>query len=112
VEVPAPYKTAGLVNLICGGWTVMWNLAVAVSLLVACIGVFWLIPAAAGGYQAYIGWQMYNGEPTPAAKNAAIAGIVGGLFGFNPFTAAGSIYAFMQVGNDEVKGWLEQHGAA
>ena len=70
-----------------------------------------LIPAAAGAYQAWIGWQMFNGTPTPAAKNAAIAGIVGSLFGMNILSAAGSVFALMQVGNDDVKGWLEQHGA-
>lgn len=112
MEVPAPYKTAGLVNLICGGLTVMVNLMWVLSLIWICIGILWLIPAAAGGYQAYIGWQMYNGEPSPAAKNAAIAGIVGGVFGFNLISAAGSVFAMMQVGNDDVKGWLEQHGAA
>lgn len=112
MEVPAPYKTAGIVNLACGAFTVITNLLWVLSMIWVCIGVFWLIPAAAGGYQAWIGWQMYNGQPSPAAKNAAIAGIVGGLFGFNIITAIGSGFAMMQVGNDEVKGWLEQHGAA
>lgn len=112
MEVPAPYKTAGIVNLVCGAFTLITNLMWALSLLLFCVGVFWLIPAAAGGYQAWIGWQMYNGEPSPAAKNAAIAGIVGALFGINPLTALGSVFAFMQIGNDDVKGWLEQHGAA
>jgi hypothetical protein len=112
VEVPAPYKTAGMVNLICGAFSVFVNLMMVLSLIWVCIGVLWLIPAAAGGYQAWIGWQMYNGEPSPAAKNASIAGIVAGLFSMNILCAAGSAFAFMQVGNDEVKGWLEQHGAA
>ena len=112
MEVPAPYKTAGMVNLVCGAFSALTNLMWVLSLIWICIGVFWLLPAAAGGYQAWIGWQMYNGEPSPAAKNAAIAGMVGGLFGFNILTAAGSAFAFMQVGNDEVKGWLEQHGVS
>ena len=111
MEVPAPYKTAGIVNLACGAFTALTNFLWFFSLVWICIGVFWLIPMAAGGYQAWIGWQMYNGTPSPAAKNAAIAGIVGGLFGMNIFTFAGSVFAFMQVGNDEVKGWLEQNGA-
>ncbi len=112
MEVPAPYKTAGICNLISGALGVMFNLMWVLSLIWVCIGVFWLIPAAAHGYQAWIGWQMYNGEPSPAAKNAAIAGIVGGIFGFNIFSIGLSGFAFMQVGTDEVKGWLEQHGAA
>lgn len=110
MEVPAPYKTAGIINLVCGGLNLFINLMVVLGSF--CFAFPWLLPAAAGGYQAYIGWQMYNGEPSPAAKNAAIAGIVSGLFSFNLLTLAGSAFAFMQVGNDEVKGWLEQHGAA
>lgn len=112
MEVPAPYKTAGIVNVACGAFTLLTNLMWVLSLIWVCIGIFWLIPAAAGGYQAFIGWQMYQGQPSSAAKNAAIAGIVGALFGFNIFTVLGSAFAFMQVGNDEVKGWLESQGAA
>lgn len=110
MEVPAPYKTAGIVNLVCGGVSLFVNVMVVLSTF--CIAFPWLLPAAAGGYQAWIGWQMYNGEPSPAAKNAAIAGIIAGVCTFNPLSLLGSIFAFMQVGNDEVKGWLEQHGAA
>ena len=101
-----------MVNLICGGLTVFFNLMWIISTIWFCVGLFFFIPAAAGGYQAYIGWQMYNGEPSPAAKNAAIAGIIGGVLSFNIISAAGSVFAMMQVGNDDVKGWLEQHGAA
>ena len=54
---------------------------------------------------------MFNGQPVPAGKTASIAGIVGALFGWNPLSLLLSIGAFVLVGNDEVKGWLEQHGA-
>lgn len=112
MEVPDAYKTAGLVNLIGGALNVMMSLVWVLSLIWVCIGIFWLVPLAASGYQAWIGWQMYNGEPQAAAKNASIAGIVGGLFCFNILSAACGAFAMMQVGNDEVAGWLEQHGAA
>ena len=112
MEAPQQYKTAGIINLACGVFSLLTNLVWTITLIFVCIGLFWLIPAAAGGYQAFVGWQMYNGEASPQAKNASIAGIVAGVFGFNIITAAGSAYAMMQVGEDEVKGWLEQHGAA
>jgi hypothetical protein len=55
---------------------------------------------------------MYNGEPTPAAKNAAIAGIVGGFLAGPVLPALGSIFVFVQLGRDDVKGWLETHGVS
>ncbi len=112
MEAPAPYKTAGIVNLVCGAFNLLYCLTMVLSLIWVCVGVWWLIPAAASGYQAFVGWQMYNGEASPASKNGTIAGIAGGLLSFNLLCAAGSAFAFMQLGNDEVKGWLEQHGAA
>ncbi|MCA9492658.1 MAG: hypothetical protein KC621_22145 [Myxococcales bacterium] len=112
MEVPAAYKNAGLANLIGGGLNAFFAFWYVIGFIWVCIGVIWLVPMAASGYSAYVGWQMYNGEATPAAKNASIAGIVGGLFCFNILSAAASGFAFMQLGNDEVKGWLEQHGAA
>ena len=111
MEAPQQYKTAGIINLACGAFSLITNLMWVLAFIFVCIGVFWLIPAAAGGYQAYVGWQMYNGEASPQAKNASIAGIVAGLFGFNIITAGGSVYAMMQVNEDEVKNYLEQHGA-
>jgi hypothetical protein len=112
VEVPAPYKTAGICNLASGALGVLYNFGFFISTIWFCVGLYFLIPLAAHGYQAWIGYQMFNGEPSPAAKNAAIAGAVGGLFSFNIIALGLSAFAFMQIGNDEVKGWLEQHGAA
>ncbi len=112
MDVPESYKTAGLINLACGAFTAFSSLMVVLSLIWICIGVFWLVPAAAGGYQAWVGWQMYNGEPTPAAKNAAIAGIVGGFLAGPVLPALGSIFVFVQLGRDDVKGWLETHGVS
>jgi hypothetical protein len=112
VEVPDAYKTAGLVNLIGGALNAFFSLMSILSLIWVCVGVWWFVPLAASAYQAWIGWQMYNGEPQPAAKNASIAGIIGGLCSFNIISAAAGGFAYMQLGNDEVAGWLEQHGAA
>lgn len=112
MEVPAAYKNAGLANLIGGALNAFVSFWYVLGMIWICIGIFWLVPMAASGWSAYVGWQMYNGEATPSAKNASIAGIVGALFSFNILSAAASGFAFMQLGNDEVKGWLEQHGAA
>lgn len=110
MEVPAPYKNAGIANL-AGG---ILNILGGVSLLLStmCLGVWFLVGIGAGAYQAYIGWQMFQGQPIPNGKMGAIVGIVGALFGWNPLALLCGIGGFVLVGNDEVKGWLESNGIA
>jgi hypothetical protein len=98
--------------MIAGGLNLFFSLGTALSLLIMCVGVWWLIPAAAAGFQTYVGYQMYSGQVSPHAKNSTIAGIAAGVLSFNLLCAAASAFAFMQVGDDEVVGWLEQNGVA
>ncbi len=112
MEAPQPYKTAGIVNMICGVLNIFFSLSMIMGLIWVCIGIWWFIPAAASAYQTYVGWQMYNGQATNAAKNASIAGMAGAFFSGNWLLILGGAFAFMQVGNDEVAGWLEQNGVA
>ena len=103
MDVPQPYKTAAVANLV----------GAAATLLVA-LPLFWLcIPVlaiAAAGFQAYIGYLMYQDEANPHAQNAAIAGIVGGVLTCNIVSLPASVYALLQIREAEVLGWLEQHG--
>ena len=110
MEAPQAYKNAGIANLISGFLSVSANGLMFLSLVWVCIGVIWLVPLAAGFYQCYVGYQMFQGQVTPAAKNGTIAGIVAGVCAFNIFSIGGSAFAFMQLGDDEVAGWLEQNG--
>jgi len=112
VEAPQPYKTAGIVNMVCGIFNLLYSASMILSLIWVCVGAWWIIPAAASAFQIFIGFQMYQGQVSPQAKNSAIAGIAGGLMSFNILCAIGSVFAFMQVGDDEVVGWLEQNGVA
>lgn len=112
MEAPANYKTAGIVNVICGALNILFSLSMIMGLIWVCVGIWWFIPLAASGYQAFIGWQMYQGQPTAAAKNGSIAGIAGAVLSGNLLLALGGAFAFMQLGQDEVAGWLEQNGAS
>ena len=112
MEAPQPYKTAGLMNLIGGVFTLMTSLMWVLSFIWVCIGVFWFVTAAMGAWQAFIGWQMYNGQVSPQAKMSTMVGIGGGLLSFNIFAIGASVFGFMQLGDDEVVGWLEQNGVA
>jgi hypothetical protein len=100
LDAPAPYKTAAICNLISGGLNLLFGLA----WIWLCIGI---IPMAIGGWQIMVGMKMNNGEKDDNAKNSLIAGIVGGFLSFNIFSIAAAGYGFMQMGQDEVVGWIE-----
>jgi hypothetical protein len=106
VEAPSDYKNAGLANLIGGALNVLWGLSLTLGFLIMCIGVFWLIPVAMGGWQIMVGMNMYNGQSNASAKNATIAGIVASVLNFNIFSLAAGVYAYMMLGKPEVAGFL------
>ncbi len=108
MEAPQAYKNAGIANLISGGLTVLWSLLGLLSTM--CMGVTFFLSAALGAFAAYIGWQMYQGQVTPQAKVGSIVGIVAGLFGCNIISIGLSAFAMMQLGDEQVAGWLEQNG--
>jgi len=109
VEAPAAYKNAAMANMIGGGLTILFSFFWIISLIWICVGLLWVVPMAAGGYQLWIGMDMNKGEANPAAKNAAIAGLIGSVFTMNIISIAASAFAFMQVGDDEVAGGIESN---
>lgn len=100
MDAPAPYKTAAMCNLISGGL----NLLVGLMYLFVCYGI---LIAPIGAWQLMVGMNMNKGEKDANAKNSLIAGIVGGVLTFNLLSAAIAAFGFMQMGQDEVVGWLE-----
>ena len=100
MDAPALYKTAAMCNLISGGL----NVLVGLMYLFVCYGII-IIPL--GGWQLMVGMKMNNGEKDGNAKNSLIAGIVAGVLTFNILSIAVAAYGFMQLGDDEVVGWLE-----
>lgn len=107
MDAPEAYKNAGLANLVGGIFGAMANSVIGLTFLMMCIGVFWIVPFGASLWQAYVGYQMYQGQAVGSAKMAAIAGIVSGLFGLNPIAIIAGIFAMMQVNQPDVAGWLE-----
>ena len=100
MDAPAPYKTAAICNLVSGGF----NVFVGLVYLMMCYGIL-VIPI--GAWQIMVGMKMNSGEKDANAKNSLIAGIVGGLITFDIIAAGAAIFGFMQMGNEEVVGWLE-----
>jgi hypothetical protein len=108
MEAPQPYKTAGLLNLVGGLFNITTGLVWTLSLLLVCVGVFWIVPMAMGAFQLFIGIGMQSGKLNGNAKLATIMGIVAGVLNFNPVTIILSVIAYMQLGDPEVAGFLEQ----
>lgn len=100
MDAPAPYQTAALCNLVSGGF----NVFVGLVYLMACYGIL-VIPI--GAWQIMVGLKMKNGEKDPNAKNSLIAGIVAGLITFDIIALGAAAFGFMQMGQEEVVGWLE-----
>lgn len=100
MDAPAPYKTAAMCNLISGAL----NVLVGLAYLMLCVGIL-ILPV--GAWQIMVGMKMNNGEKDPNAKNSLIAGAVVSLLSFNLLGLAIAGFGFMQMGQDEVVGWLE-----
>lgn len=110
MDIPNDYKTAGILNLVGGGLTLLVSGLYFLSLIWVCVGVVYLVPMAMGAWQAYVGFNMNNGQPQGQAKTAAIVGIVSGVLTFNIIALIASVVAMMNVNKPEVAGWLEQQG--
>ena len=109
---PVQYQISGVLMVVSGMFNGFLSLLYIALFIWVCIGVFWFVTAAMGAWQAFIGWQMYNGQVSPQAKMSTMVGIGGGLLSFNIFAIGASVFGFMQLGDDEVVGWLEQNGVA
>ncbi|MCB9672079.1 MAG: hypothetical protein H6736_19440 [Alphaproteobacteria bacterium] len=100
MDAPAPYKTAAICNLVSGAF----NILVGLSLFWLC---YPLVSIGIGAWQIMVGMKMNSGEKDANAKNSLIAGAVGGLITFNFLSLLVAGFGFMQMGQDEVVGWLE-----
>jgi hypothetical protein len=105
MDAPADYKNAGIANLAAGAIGAFYS----VSILLAsfCFGIWYLAFAGAHAWQAYVGWQMFNGARVPHGKTAAIVGAVCGLLGCNPIAIVGSAIAFVLMGKPEAQQYAE-----
>lgn len=100
MDAPAPYKTAAMLNLVSGGL----NILVGLSLFFLC---YPLAAVGVGAWQIMVGLKMNKGEKDENAKNSLIAGIAASVLTFNLLGAAAAGFGFLQMGQDEVVGWLE-----
>ena len=113
MEAPQAYKNAGIANLVGGVLGIFYSGIWFLSTIWICVGIYFLLPMAMSAFTAYVGWQMYQGQVSPQAKTASMVGIATGfLSGMNLFTLGACGFAFMQLGDDQVAGWLEQNGVS
>ncbi len=107
MDVPSEYKTGGTLLLVSGAINLMTALVWVFSLIWVCVGIFWLVPAAAAAYQCFVGFQAMQGTPTQGGKMAAISGIVAGALNFNPLPLILAVVAMVNFNKPEVVDWLE-----
>ena len=107
MDAPTAYKNAGLANLIGGVFSALAAFGVGLSFLMLCIGVIWIVPFGLACWQAWVGWQMYNGQAVGNAKTVSIVGIVAALCSFNILAAAAGAFAMLQCNEPDVAGWIE-----
>lgn len=107
MEAPKAYKDSGVAIMVSGIFNVMTSGIWVLSLFWICIGFFWLIPMAVGAWQAWVGYQVMQGQPNANAKNASIAGIVAGVLNMNPIAIAGGVFGMMGVDKPESVAFLE-----
>jgi hypothetical protein len=107
MDAPKAYKDGGVAVLVSGIFNVMTAGIWVLSLFWICIGFFWLIPMAIGAWQAWVGYQMMQGQPNGQAKTASIAGIVAGVLNLNPIGIIGAIFGMMACDKPETRAFLE-----
>jgi hypothetical protein len=107
MEAPKAYKDGGTAIMISGILNIMTGGVWFLSLFLVCVGFMWLIPMGIGAWQGWVGYQMMQGKPQPSGKMAAIAGIVAGMFNFNPLAIVGAVVGMMSADKPESIAFLE-----
>lgn len=107
MDVPQPYKTAAICNIIGGVLTILTAGAVFLSLIMVCIGVLWVIPMAVGAWQVWIGIQMNSGKRIPGAATTSIVGAVTAFMTFQIISTGLGIFAYLQLQDDAAKAYIE-----
>ena len=110
MDIPQPYKNAGICNLVAGVFNIalggIWSLSLLASLVGICLMPVTLIAMGIGAWQCWVGYRMFSGERVQSGTAAIIGGITGLLMLGFP-AAALSAGAFMLAGDPTAKDYLE-----
>ncbi len=106
MNAPQDYKTAGIFMLISGIMTTLASIGFFLSLLLFCVGVFWILPLVVGILEIVIGAAVMGGTPKANAKTISILGIVAALLCGNLIGLVLEILAMVHLGKPEVENYL------
>lgn len=109
-DAPSDYKTVGTFMLVSGITNIGFGLLLTLSLLIMCVGVFYLFVIAVGVIEVIIGLGILQGQPKPTATVVAILGLVAGLFSMNIVSMIMQSLALVWLSKPEVKGYLAAQG--
>lgn len=110
MEAPKAYKDAGLYILLAGAMNALASLGLTIGFIFFCVGILWLIPLGAGLYSAWLGYQMYEGKPVPAAGHLGWIALLTSFFSLNIIAGIISFIAMQKLGDREVTGYLTTSG--
>lgn len=103
------YQTAGTLMLASAALNIVTGAMLFISFVWVCVGVVWLIPILAGFYEAYVGFQMLQGQRQPSARTLSIVGLVCGAMNCNPIPVVLEAVALSKLGKPDVAGYLSDN---
>ncbi|MDP2305401.1 MAG: hypothetical protein Q8P18_05195 [Pseudomonadota bacterium] len=106
MQAPKSYTDAGALTILSGVMNVLVGGLLCLSLLMLCVGVFWVIPMGVGVFQIVVGISMQKGQRSSAAGYIGIVGLIAGVFNFNPLAIGAAVLAMLKVKEPEVAGYL------
>ncbi len=118
MDAPQDYKTAGMMMMISGGFTVLLSLAFIVTwtvtwlasillFFVAFAACFWILTLVVGVFEIVVGVAMMQGKPKSNAKTISILGIVAAVCCGNIVPGIiVEVLAFSLLSKPEVASWI------
>ena len=105
---PSDYKTAGIFMLTSGITNVIFSFIWFCFLILACVGIAYVIPLVAGVFEMIFGMALMNGTRKPSAKTVAIFGLISSILICNPIALVMEILAMIKLGKPEIEDYLRE----
>ncbi len=109
-SAPSDYKTMGTFMLVSGITNIGFGLLMTMTLLIVCVGVFYLAVVAVGIVEVIIGLGILQGRPRPTVTVVAVLGLVAGLFSMNAVSLVMQSLTLAWLSRPEIKAYLAAPG--
>jgi hypothetical protein len=106
MQPPSDYKTAGVLMLVAGILNLLTAIGLILSLIMICVGVFWVIPLVFAIFEIITGIAALQGQPKANARTISILGMVAAVCCFQVIGLVLEIIAFVNLGKPEVREYI------